>query len=121
MHIGGMTYTFDCSVFVCPDAKCPEFSGGRGGHTVVPNIHGPPPTVAWATNRSRQRHQTALHSGYGRRRRDAQAVRGSRCVVWDKEKMGGYSSTPRKGKTSEEEGDESLFYAASGMQVSSTL
>ncbi|CBJ31069.1 Chain A, Crystal Structure Of Anopheles Gambiae SerTHR PHOSPHATASE Complexed With Zn2+ [Ectocarpus siliculosus] len=30
--------------------------------------------------------------------------------------MGGYSSTPRKGKTSEEEGDESLFYAASGMQ-----
>ncbi|CAM9097023.1 unnamed protein product, partial [Hapterophycus canaliculatus] len=30
--------------------------------------------------------------------------------------MGGYSSTPRKGKVSEEEGDESLFYAVSGMQ-----
>lgn len=32
--------------------------------------------------------------------------------------MGGYSSTPRKGKVSEEEGDDSLFYAVSGMQVS---
>ncbi|CAM9522550.1 unnamed protein product [Scytosiphon promiscuus] len=30
--------------------------------------------------------------------------------------MGGYSSTPRKSKVSEEEGDESLFYAVSGMQ-----
>ncbi len=33
-------------------------------------------------------------------------------------RMGGYSSTPRKGKVSEEGGDESLYYAASGMQVS---
>lgn len=32
--------------------------------------------------------------------------------------MGGYSSTPRKGKVSEEGGDESLYYAATGMQVS---
>lgn len=32
--------------------------------------------------------------------------------------MGGYSSTPRKGKTSEEGGVEELSYAASGMQVS---
>lgn len=35
--------------------------------------------------------------------------------------MGGYSSTPRKGKVSEEEGDDSLFYAVSGMQVSSSF
>lgn len=32
--------------------------------------------------------------------------------------MGGYSSTPKKGKVSEEGGDEGLYYAASGMQVS---
>ena len=32
--------------------------------------------------------------------------------------MGGYSSTPRKGKTSEEGTIEELSYAASGMQVS---
>lgn len=31
--------------------------------------------------------------------------------------MGGYSSTPRKAKTSEEGGDDNLFYAACGMQV----
>ena len=32
--------------------------------------------------------------------------------------MGGYSSTPRKAKTSEEGGVGELSYAASGMQVS---
>lgn len=32
--------------------------------------------------------------------------------------MGGYSSTPRKGKVSEEGGDDTLYYAATGMQVS---
>eukprot|EP00752_Nemacystus_decipiens_P009520 g8509.t1 len=30
--------------------------------------------------------------------------------------MGGYSSTPRKGKASEEGGDDTLYYAATGMQ-----
>lgn len=32
--------------------------------------------------------------------------------------MGGYSSTPRKAKTTEEGGDGSIHYTASGMQVS---
>lgn len=32
--------------------------------------------------------------------------------------MGGYSSTPRKAKTSEEGGVDELSYAACGMQVS---
>lgn len=32
-------------------------------------------------------------------------------------RMGGYASTPRKAKTSEEGTDETLCYAASGMQV----
>lgn len=32
-------------------------------------------------------------------------------------RMGGYASTPRKAKVSEEGGDETVHYAASGMQV----
>lgn len=89
------------SAAVLMSTQCRQWEGKCGEPTCLGNREEftPPPYVSrGACFNSRDTPSTQPCSGGG--------------------KMGGYSSTPRKAKVSEEGGDESLYYAASGMQVS---